>query len=81
MTDWAMTAKTIFCEAVDDEVTVIVQKNGTARCTGCKKYDQPDDYTVAMIKKKTRKLRRPVKCEGENCPRVTGYKEQIIAET
>jgi hypothetical protein len=80
MTDWEITAKTIFCEAVDDEVTVMVQKSGAARCTGCRKYNQPNDFTRTMVKEKTRRLKRPIKCEGEDCPRVTGYKDQIVAE-
>jgi hypothetical protein len=80
MVDWQITAKTIFCEAVDDEVTVLVQKSGEARCTGCRKYDHPNDITRRLVKEKTLKLKRPLKCEGEECPRVTGYKKQIMAE-
>jgi len=80
MTDWQITAKTIFCEAVDDEVTVLVQKSGAARCTGCRKYDHPNDITRRLVQQKTRKLKRAIKCEGEDCPRVTGYKKQIESE-
>jgi hypothetical protein len=80
MTDWQITAKTIFCEAVDDEVTVIVHRNGAVHCTGCRKYDQPNDITRILVKEKTRKIKRAVKCEGESCPRVTGYNNQIQTE-
>jgi hypothetical protein len=79
MTDWQITAKTIFCEAVDDEVTVMVYKNASARCTGCKKYSEPNAITQATIKEKSRRLQRPIKCEGENCARVTAYKTAILA--
>jgi len=80
MTGWQISAKTIYCDAVDDEVTVIVSCNGSTRCTGCKKYDQPNGITRDIIRKKSRHLQRPIKCEGEPCPRVTQYKEQILAE-
>ena len=80
MIDWQITAKTIFCEAVDDEVTVLVQKSGAVHCTGFRKYDQPNDITRTLVKEKTRKLKRPIRCEGESCSRVTGYKNQIMAE-
>ncbi len=80
MTDWQITAKTIFCEAVDDEVTILVQKSGVTRCTGCRKYDQPNDITRTLVKEKTRKFKGTIKCEGENCPRVSSYKKQILAE-
>jgi TATA-box binding protein (TBP) (component of TFIID and TFIIIB) len=80
MTDWQITAKTIFCEAVDDEVTVIVHKNGTVHCTGCRKYDQPNDITRTLVKEKIRKLKRAIKCQGEGCLRVTEYKNKIQTE-
>jgi hypothetical protein len=80
MTSWQITAKTILCEAVDDEVTVLVYKNGSIRCTGSRKYNQPSDVTMNVIKKKTRRLKRPVKCEGDPCSRVMEYKNKILAE-
>jgi hypothetical protein len=80
MSSWQTTAKTIFCDAVDDEVTVMVYKDGSVRCTGCKKYDQPNDITRVLIKEKSRRLKLTVKCEGESCPRVTAYKTAILAE-
>ena len=78
--DWKITAKTILCEAVDDEVTLLLYKDGSIHCTGSKKYNQPNSITQAMIKSKTNRLKRPIKCEGEGCPRVTGYQEQILTE-
>jgi hypothetical protein len=80
MTDWQITAKTIFCEAVDDEVTILLYKDGTARCTGSRKYNQPNDITRTLVKEKQSKLKRHIQCEGEDCPRVSGYKNQIMAE-
>jgi hypothetical protein len=80
MMGWQITAKTIYCDAVDDEVTLLVYKDGTAHCTGCRKYDQPNAITAGTIKKKTRRLKRPVKCEGEGCFRLTHYKDKILSE-
>ena len=80
MTDWKITAKTIYCNAVDDEVTVLVYQAGSVHCTGCKKYNEPNSITKGLIREKTRRLKRPLKCEGEECPRVIQYKEKIMAE-
>jgi TATA-box binding protein (TBP) (component of TFIID and TFIIIB) len=80
MPGWQVTAKTIYCEAVEDEVTVLVYQNGSTRCTGYKKYTEPNDVTRQVLKAKTKHLKRSLKCEGEQCPRVTQYKEQILAE-
>ena len=80
MTDWQITAKTIFCDSVDDEVTVMVFKNGSTRCTGSQKYNHPNDITLSIIRKKSRNLKKPIKCEGEQCLRISQYKEKILAE-
>ena len=36
MVDWQVTATTIYCDAVDDDVTLLVYKDGSAKCTGYK---------------------------------------------
>lgn len=80
MTNWQVTAKTIYCEAVDDEVTLLVYKDKSTRCTGRNKYTSPNSFTRQIIREKTRKLKRSIKCEGEQCPRLNQYKEKILAE-
>jgi hypothetical protein len=80
MTNWQITAKTIFCDSVDDEVTLMVYKNGSVHCTGCQKYNQPNSITLQLIREKTRRLKRPIKCEGEPCPRLTVYQQKILSE-
>jgi hypothetical protein len=80
MTNWQITAKTIFCDAVDDEVTLMVYKDSSIRCTGCQKYGRPNSITQQIIKEKNRKLKRPIRCEGEACLRLTSYREKILNE-
>jgi hypothetical protein len=36
--DWEITATTVYCEAVGDEVTLMVYANGTCKCTWREKY-------------------------------------------
>lgn len=80
MTNWQVTAKTIYCDAVDDEVTVLIYRDFSVRCTGCQKYQSPDQLTRQSIKARQRKSGRRIACEGEGCPRVTAYKDKIQAE-
>jgi hypothetical protein len=80
MIDWQITAKTIYCEAVDDEVTLMVYRDRPARCTGCKKYAGTDSTILSLIKEKSKRLKRPVRCEGDNCLRLNVYREQILNE-
>jgi hypothetical protein len=53
MTDWQLTATTIFCEDFNDEVTIMVYKDGKTRCTGydafVKMNSEPDKKTAGLI--------------------------------
>ena len=80
MVNWQVTAKTIYCEATDDEVTILVYKDGSAKCTGYQKYGQPSDETVKLLRQKSRQLKRQLQCEGLECLRVTQYRDKLLAK-
>ena len=69
MVDWKITAKTIYCEKVDDEVTIMVRNDWSVRCTGQSKYSQ-----------KSASGKNVQACEGPECQRVTEYQKQLIEE-
>ncbi len=75
-----LTATTIYCDAVDDEVTLIVNKDGTSKCTGYKKYGNPDKETVRLLKMKSKQSGKRLSCEGPECHRVTQYRDRLFAE-
>jgi hypothetical protein len=79
-TDWQVTATTIYCDAVDDEVTVLVYKDWSTRCTGYAKYREPTETAAAQLKKKAKRLGRRLECEGLECRRITQYKEKLARE-
>ena len=78
--DWQITATTIHCDAVDDEVTLMVYKDQSARCTGYKKYGEPSKETARLVKRRSKQLGRELKCEGPECHRVIQYKDKLFAE-
>lgn len=80
MADWQITATTIYCEDVDDEVTVIVQRDGTVRCVGFARYGKLDKDTARMMEQKSRQLQRRLECTGPECHRVTDYRDRLLAE-
>ena len=80
MTGWKITAKTIFCDTVADEVTLLVYKDGSAKCTGYQKYQQPNSFNRKLISQKSRQLGHAIKCESGQCPRLKEYQEKIFAE-
>ncbi len=79
MINWQITAKTIYCDAVDDEVTIMVLKDWSVRCTGYYKYGGSDKNSDSL-KKKAKKIKHQLKCEGQECSRVTQYKERLFEE-
>ena len=80
MVDWQVTATTIHCEAVDEEVTILVYRDFSTKCTGYAKYAAPTPELTNLLRKKSRRLGRPLECEGLACYRVTGYKVKLAAE-
>ena len=80
MVNWQVTATTIYCDAVDDEVTLLVHKDGSAKCVSFNKYGKPDRETFKLLKNKSKKLERRLDCEGPECRRVIQYRDNLFAE-
>ncbi|MDP2919839.1 MAG: hypothetical protein Q8O43_06455 [Dehalococcoidia bacterium] len=79
MTDWQITATTIFCEAVADEVTILVSPDWTVKCTGLLKYTSSRNASLELVKRSLR-LRKSLDCKGIDCPSITGYVLKLQAE-
>ena len=83
MVDWQVTAKTIYCDSVDDEVTILVYKDWSANCTGFDKYhpeSNPGKETIKLLKRKSQQLKRELGCQGLGCQRVVGYQSKLRGE-
>ena len=78
--DWQVTATTIWCNAVEDEVTIMVYKDGSVKCASFARYGHPDRRTAAELNKKARKLSRALNCEGPLCKRMIAYRDKIMNE-
>jgi len=79
MVNWVITATTVYCDAIDDEVTLIVYRDGTSRCTGYKKYGKPDKETAKLIKIKSKQLGKQLGCAEPECHRLTQYRDRLLA--
>ena len=80
MTNWQVTATTLYCAEVDDEVTIMVYKDWSTKCASFKKYHEPDRETLRLLKKRAKQLKRELGCTGPECPQVLRYKEKLLAE-
>ncbi len=80
MVDWQVTATTIYCDAVDDDITVLVYKDWSAKCVGYKKYGESSKEIAKMLEEKGKKLGRELRCGGPECSRVIEYRDKLRAE-
>jgi hypothetical protein len=80
MADWQLTATTIFCADVDDEVTLLIYGDGSSKCTGQPKYALPDKNTARSLKKKGKKLNKLLTCRGADCPRILEYHKKWLGD-
>ena len=80
MVNWQVTATTIYCDAVDDEVTLLVHKDWSVKCTGYRKYGAPSKEILNLLKRKSKQLKRRLECTGRECRQVIQYREKLLAE-
>jgi hypothetical protein len=76
--DWQITATTVYCDDVDDEVTLMVYADGTSICTGRQKYINPDKKTPRAMKKRAHRPSKLPICLGDDCPRLKQYQDSIL---
>jgi len=72
MVNWQVTAATIYCEHVDDEVTIMVYKDGSVKCVGQRNYAGP--------MKKSQRLKKELRCTGPDCELVIEYRDRVFRE-
>jgi hypothetical protein len=78
MADWQITATTIYCADVDDEVTLLIYGDGTSKCTGQQKYAMPDKNTAKALKKKSKQSGKTLRCRGADCRRISEYRKKWL---
>ena len=76
---WKTTATTIYCNLVEDEISIIVNKDWTYSCAWYNryKYRAAQDKNSHFDRKITNKFDT---CTGPNCSYVTGYIDKLIQE-
>jgi hypothetical protein len=80
MADWEVTATTIYCDDVADEVTIIVSRDGMAKCTGSQKYLKTDKKSSKELKEKSKQLGKSLSCQGDDCSTVTKYRHELMSK-
>ena len=79
MADWQVTANTIDCKAVAEEVTIIVNRDWSVKCSGCDKFANSRRAQIKLVER-SMNLRRSLECRGLQCSRITEYIEKLKSE-
>lgn len=79
MVDWQITATTFVCNAIAEEVTILVYPDWKVRCTGLEKYKKNRDAELELLKRSL-KLRKTLECKGLDCPSIIEYKLKLQDE-
>jgi hypothetical protein len=76
MADWQITAATLRCDMIDKEVTLLVHKDWSVKCTGHARY--------ARVSKESRRTSKRDKgntgCQGTDCPLANDYLKKLQTE-
>ena len=78
--NWQLTATTLYCDAVHDEVTLLVYKDGSAKCTGYAKYGNSGEAATGLSSRKGGLSKQLPRCEGPLCHRMIEYRERLFSE-
>jgi len=79
MVDWQITATTFVCNAVAEEVTIMVYPDWKVRCTGLEKYTKNRKSELDLLKRSL-SLRKTLECKGLDCPSIIEYKLKLQDE-
>jgi hypothetical protein len=70
MVNWQITAATFRCDLVHEEVTLLVHKDWSVRCTGAQKYAAA----------KTKRNGSSPRCQGTDCQMAQSYRKKLQEE-
>ncbi len=73
MVNWQITATTVRCDVVGEDVTLIVYKDWSVKCTGFTKYGKASDSV-------NNRNRPNNMCEGTDCRLAQQYRQKLQAE-
>lgn len=79
MVDWQVTATTLICPSVAEEVTILVYPDWTVKCTGFEKYMKDRSASIDLLKKSLI-MKKTLDCKGLDCPQIIEYKYKLQDE-
>ena len=79
MVNWQVTATTLVCDSIAEEVTILVYPDWTVKCTGHEKYAKNRSASLDLLKKSL-VMKKTLDCKGLDCPQIVEYKLKLEDE-
>jgi hypothetical protein len=76
MVNWQITAATLRCDVVDEEVTLLIHKDWSVKCTGYPKHTRAVSSAIGS----SNRNRRGDGCRGPGCPLARDYLKKLQDE-
>ncbi len=80
MIDWEVTSTTIYCGDVNGDVTLLLAKDMSVKCTGQEQYEKNKNYRAGVLFRRKSKKLKEWKCRGVNCSQLSAYRDKIFSE-
>lgn len=75
---WKVTATTLYCEAIGDDVTIMLYKDGTIKCTGSAVAGNGAQARARRMKDKSKALGRELAClSPQPCAMTSCFENEI----
>ncbi len=78
--NWQITATTIYCDDINEEVTLMVYHDWSLKCTGAKKYGESTEETARFLKKGNKLHKQQLVCQDKKCAHLLRYRDKLMAE-
>jgi hypothetical protein len=79
MSDWQVTAVTISCPNVAEEVTIAIKSDWSVRCSGFEKYASSRRARLALVDRSLT-IKRVLECKNVDCNQITEYIQKLQTE-
>jgi hypothetical protein len=79
MSDWQVTAVTINCPNVAEEVTIAIKSDWSVRCSGFEKYASSRRARLALVDRSLT-IKRILECKNVECNQITEYIQKLQTE-
>lgn len=79
MVNWQITARTLYCDCVADEVTLLINSDGSFDCTGFQRYGTDTVDSSRARREHSKITSQTIACTGKSCKILNDYAADVLS--